>query len=231
MMGLKMDKKRELYNFIEKLKRQHFHALSYMTIQEFCEIELGIKIGIMEFKTEGLRGMAQHAQGKEPAVIILSKKRNEKERNFDCAHELIHLVRHPASKAASFRCYDQVRPKQNQFHEWEANEGAAEFLIPYKEFIPALVDKIAYIEDDAVYVIPEDIWKLAEQFHVTEAMITNRIQNLYYELRQYLSGISLDALDVRSWNSQKKARIDYSKFPVKPYYNVRVFKNTFELYA
>jgi Zn-dependent peptidase ImmA (M78 family) len=226
-----MDKKRELYNFIEGLKSQHSHALSYMTIREFCEIEMGIIVAEMVFKTDGLRGMAQHAHGREPAVIILSEKRNEKEQNFDCAHELIHLVKHPASKASAFRCYDKVRPKQNQFHEWEANEGAAEFLIPYKEFLPALVDKIAYIEDDVVYVIPEDVWELAERFQVTDAMITNRIQNLYYELRQYLSGVSLDTLDIRSRNAQKKAHIDYSKFSVQPCYNVRVFENTYELYA
>lgn len=219
-MGYKMETKRELYKFISNLKEQHAFALSFFTIQEFCKYELGIRIGTLTFRTEGLRGMSMPEKNGEPAVIILSEKRNAVEQDFDCIHELIHVLRHPCTKATCFRCYDKVRPNQNAFYEWEANEGAAEFLMPYKSFIPTLVSKIAYIEDDRAQVIPEDICEMAEQFHVTDQMVMNRISGLRYEILQYLSGVALEDLDIRSLNSQKRAGINYSNLVINPSFDI-----------
>lgn len=215
-----METKRELYNFINNLKAQHDFALTFMSIREFCEWELGIRTATMKFKTGGLRGMSLPKQDGQAPIILLSENRNEVEQDFDCIHELVHVLRHPSANATCFRCYDRVRPNQNAFYEWEANEGAAEFLMPHRDFIPSMVDKIAFIEDDNIRMLPEYVWNLADQFHVTSQMVQLRISNLRYETLQYLSGISLDDLDIRSNSSQKRAGIDYSQIQIKPWYGI-----------
>ena len=47
---------------------------------------------------------------------------------------MIHLALHRRLEQKTFNCFDKVQANQNPFTEWQANEGAAEFFVPYKIF-------------------------------------------------------------------------------------------------
>lgn len=85
------------------------------------------------FKTPGLCGVAM--VGEKTDTIILNSNRTPAEQNFDCGHELIHLTKHRKLRE-SFNCFTRAKPQQNTFHEWQANEGSAQLLVPYQDFIP-----------------------------------------------------------------------------------------------
>ena len=221
-----MGAKKELYSFVDKLKKQHgISDLPQDRSKTLCRDIFGIKVDQMPIVTTGLRGMAAPAANGKPAVIILNSSRTASEQNFDCMHEAIHIFKHADKNKASFSCYDKVRPKQNPFLEWEANEGSAEFIMPYRVFIPEVVKGIAFIEGDHISVPPEEILKLEQLFYATNQMIELRIQNLKYEIFQYLSGVHIDQLDIRSLREQEKSGVSYSSFCIDPSFDIRRFGN------
>lgn len=107
---------------------------------------------------------------------------------------MIHLFKHRNEQTDCFQCFDNIRNQQNPYLEWQANEGSAELLMPYKIFIPMLADlissKISYQKIKQIMV---------QEFNVTESMIWYRIENLKYEFHQfYKQNKSIDELVVLS---------------------------------
>lgn len=221
-----MGAKKDLYKFVEEFKLKHSFDISSCTIQEFCQNEMGIKIESMYIRTGGLRAMATPAFGNYPAIILLNEGRSSIEKKFDCAHELMHLVKQPNVNISGFRCYEKIRPKQNPYLEWEANEGAAELIMPYKDFIPEVVNKISLIEGDKMLITPEGIMQMELKFKATMPMIENRIRNLKYETFQYLSGIRIEDLDIKSFTEQRKSGIDLASFCIDPRFSIPKFDET-----
>lgn len=197
--------KSQLYEAVSKVKEQ-FHLdepefrlnflLAYNKITR-------LTVRTHPFKTPGLRGMAQMGQDiSEDDIIILNSTQDTNEQRFSCSHEFLHLVFHRDEKRPVFRCFDKVRPGQNSFYEWHANEGAAELLVPYKKFIPRYVElarEQARKPFSGVVIKP-----LAEEFGVSECVITHRIDNLNYEICRYLEGIDLEEIVPLSQNQLRQ---------------------------
>lgn len=57
--------------------------------------------------------------------ILLNSSLSFPEKNFYGTHELIHIYTNTDNPGQSFNCYDTVKPDQNSYIEWIANEGAA----------------------------------------------------------------------------------------------------------
>lgn len=116
-------------------------------------------------------------RGKKTTTLALNSKRTPQMQNFDCMHEIIHYFLH--NDVNSFQCLSGDNlPSFNDRLEWQANEGAAQALLPYRLFIPmyaALSEK----GDENL------IKSLAASFGVTERVVLNRIDNLKYEIYQY----------------------------------------------
>lgn len=209
---MSLDAKTELYYFVNNLRKQYSTLCYNRDIEGFC-IANNISLYRHNFESRGLCGMA--LVGEKHDTIVLNESRNECERIFDFIHELIHTKKHRAIGEQIFTCFDK---KQNSFLEWEANEGAAEFLVGYKTFIPLFCD----LYD--TYIDYYDVWslfngetsitkELAERFAVTEMVIKNRIKNLSYEIDQYRNGISIDNVRLLSGRKQASYNIkttDYS---------------------
>lgn len=166
----------------------------------------GTIIESVPFKTHGLRGMAIIGDEFQEDIILLNKKRSKSEQNFDCGHEVIHLCLHREIGQRSFNCFDNVQKTQNTFIEWQANEGSAELFVPYKIFIPLVKQKIGNSTDH--HVIENAKTEMASIFNVPEAVIRYRLENLKYEIFQYLNGIPLDRLEILSLNQQRQRNID-----------------------
>lgn len=164
-----------------------------------CKSTYGIEVNIVPFRTKGLRGMAVIGDRNQNDLILLNEHRSNNELNFDCGHELMHLCFHRKRKK-SFNCFQKVLPQQNKYIEWQANEGSAEFLIPYKLFLPLV--KQYYDTFYSWQNIMHFRAIAAEMFNVSESVINYRLENLKYELDQYLAGVPLEKVNILSSSQQ-----------------------------
>lgn len=181
--------KEDLYARIDKM-RKNLGIVSYETpinALELCTSKISdVEIVYHSFDTTGFCGAA--FVGNKMNTIVLNSARSEIEKNFDCGHELIHLVRHRHLNGGIFNCYNKNR---SSFLEWEANEGSAQFLVPYQDFIPRFV---TLLKLNATCI--QNI--LATHYHVTTQVINIRLDSLAYEIDQYQEGARLDCLELLS---------------------------------
>ncbi len=195
--------KQNLYREIDKLRSYIGVAndIFPINIRKYLEQYQDVKIETVSFSTPALRGMVAFGKDDQCDVILLNSHRSISEQNFDCAHEAIHLSLHRNEHKASFTCSDQITNKQDFFLEWHANEGAAELLVPYRDFIPRFVQELHYIQNPLCkyYDVRE---KLAEFYQVSYKVIQNRIDNLSYEIDQYLNNINIANLQIISRTQQ-----------------------------
>lgn len=166
----------------------------------------GIALRRIPLRTNGLRGMAVLSRDQEePDIILLNSNRSEIEQNFDCGHEFIHLSLHRGARVEAFNCFEKVRAQQNHFLEWQANEGAAELLVPYRQLLPLLRDAWPQLGRwQAIAALRE---QLAVRFGVSEAVIRFRFESLKYEIFQYISGVPLAQIQLLSVRSQRQQGI------------------------
>jgi Zn-dependent peptidase ImmA (M78 family) len=223
-----MATKEELYSDIEHY-RQALGLTGKETLNnaiELCERH-NCKVGLLPFTTRGLRGMSC-VDPNGPDIIMLNINRPRCENNFVCIHEALHIVRHKKYGGMSFRCYDDVKKSQNPFWEWEANEGAAELLMPYKTFIPDLVSR--YIDCDP------DPWDYAEymnniivplgnEYYATETMVDYRINNLKYEIAMYCSCGDMKFVKPVSKTKQLENNIHMERYGVDDF--IRLYKDRY----
>lgn len=171
-----------------------------MNIFKLCSRISNVEIAAAPFKTHDLRGMVSLARNNnENNVILVNSNKSFEEQDFHGFHELMHIptVDKPG---AMLRCYERVRPNQDSYLEWLANEGAAEFTVPYKILLPMIKDKYS----DLIRNI--GTWdfciKNAAIFGVSPTVLQNRIDNLKYEVDQYLNGVPLDKVEILSKRKQ-----------------------------
>lgn len=192
--------KQDLYNFINtlrkalKIENQEFPINLY----EVCKNIKSIKIALVNFSDKSLRGMAFP----KDKIILLNSNRNPKELNFDCSHELIHIVKHRNQETQSFNCTDSIKDSQNSYLEWQANEGAAELLVPYKKFIPLLCKGLDNISTSMEFDNLKSM--LATYFNVPDTVIKLRINNLSHEIIQFQKGVDIDFIELKSTTQLKK---------------------------
>ena len=203
----------ELYNYIESMRLSLEIADCHYPLKTKRVSDcFGIKVASVAFQTPGLRGMA--IKGRVPLkddVILLNSFRREVDQNFDCGHEIIHLLRHRRQGAQTFQCFEKAKVSQVGFMEWQANEGAAELIVPYKKFIPLFVEGVSDCYDYFDYDML--LHELAQIYNVPKTVITFRIESLKYEISQYESNINIDDIDVKSRTYQRNNAI------VVPSYN------------
>lgn len=199
--------KKELYNFVDCV-RSDWGTTSYA--QPLNAIELGMyhaEIIYHTFDTDGFCGAA--FTGDLIDTIVLNNTRTCYEQNFDCGHELIHLAKHRDRNGGIFRCFSE---SQDSYLEWEANEGAAQLLVPYQDFIPRFLSCLqsrAALQNScsgllASSSIPEE---LATYYHVSTQVINIRLSSLSYEIDQYRCGIPLENIELLSRNQRDRRGI------------------------
>jgi Zn-dependent peptidase ImmA (M78 family) len=88
----------------------------------------------------------------------------------------------------------------NDHMEWQANEGAAQFLMPYQSFIPNYV----YLHDhyysklSVNHAAKSLVAHLSRQYKVGYRAAEYRINGLKKEIAQYLDGKSIENIVVKS---------------------------------
>lgn len=189
-----------LYEYVNQLRcdRQLSYYNYPLDIVTYCEMRNDIVIDHYSFNTTGLCGIAM--LGDKSDTIILNSGRSEREQNFDCGHELIHVTKHRNLGEECFRCFTTPKENQNQILEWEANEGSAELLVPYRLFLPkvkAAYNKLRTWRD--LKCLKTD---LALEFNVSMAVIYYRLESLKCEIMQYNNGTPLGQVTLMSQTEQ-----------------------------
>lgn len=202
--------KSALYEDVDIIRRSFgipiYQSFSTVDIISSCSGQYDLYFE--SFKTVGLCGVAM--VGKKRDTIILNLNRDVVERNFDCAHELIHLHKH-RDKQESFNCFTSAKLQQDPFIEWEANEGAAQLLVPYQDFIPRFVSYM-YTGETALRWAPK---LLADHYHVSQQVINLRIKNLSYEIDQFCCGVRIEDVQLLSWNQLNRFGIQPTDYVSK----------------
>ena len=199
--------KESLYKEVANIKKYlGFEELDFnIDLINYCKSN-GILVETLPYKTKGLRGMAILGDDNNKDIILLNKNRTRCEQNYDCAHETIHLCIHRKVGLKTFNCFNKVAPNQNPFLEWHANEGAAEFFVPYKTLLPLIRSNKDYLTD--YRSIDSFKLSLSEKYSVPEAVINYRLENLKYEIYQYLQGTSIDDIEILSLKQQQQRNIN-----------------------
>ncbi len=172
-------------------------------VRRIAESKLNLKVETLPFKTPGLHGIACLGFGEEPDVILLNRARNPIEQRFDFSHELYHCAYHRHVQQAMFSCYETVGAQQNPFAEWQANEAAAELILPYRAFLPMIKAR----DLSSSHAIDNFIGGCAMRFSVTHQNIVVRLESLKYEIYQYLNGVPLEKLEFLTRNEQERRGI------------------------
>lgn len=177
-----------------------------LCVPALCEEE-DVIVKLAPFKTKGLRGVAALSdENFEQDIILLNKNRNGNEMNFDCAHELFHLMVHRDEEIRTFNCFEKARPNQDPFLEWQANEGGAEFILPYELLLPIIKDEMP--KWSTWYKFESFKQALAQDFNISTAVVEYRIDCLKYEINQYVKGVPLKELEFLSKKQRKERGLD-----------------------
>lgn len=217
--------KQELYSEIEKLRKDK--AITWnppYDAKVLCTTKFHLFFELLDIATPKLRGMA-HIPSRS---VVIDAKISPPEINFHCMHEIMHHVFHSDRPTKIYNTYDDTQADQDPFIEWQANEGAAQFLVPYQIFIP---DYIKVSRECAHNTFPDtDVENiLAQKYFVSSKVIHNRIDSLNYEIYQYLNGVSIEKIDIRSksylqktgWNLRHEKR--YCKKCLSPIKNIEKY--------
>lgn len=198
--------KENLYIYIDNLRKRYefgFVSGKPVCLPDFFGNRNGIDIIYHDFDTNGFCGAAY--AGPVSDTMVLNENRSLVERNFDCTHEVIHLTKHRSLNNGIFKCFDEA---QNSFLEWEANEGAAQLLVPYQDFIPRFSACL-----DSHHTSGTIQSELATHYFVSTQVINIRIESLSYEIDQYRNGVPIEKIELLS-RRQRLARgiksTDYS---------------------
>ena len=196
--------KKELYYFVDNLIEQldlnydSYPLNSIEIAKRFC-----VDLKLHEIDFEGICGILYRGNS---TYIALNNSHSNLMQNFDCMHELIHYFLH--EDINEFNCFTQENSiKQHDGLEWQANEGAAQALVPYQTFIPTYVQLCKEYRNDKFQF--KIIAELSKKYMVSENVIQIRLNSLKYEIYQYFSlKKSIEEITLMSHKKLKEANLD-----------------------
>ena len=211
-MNTRFWNKATLYHYVDKLRAQLRVENSFPVYSKEL-VKLYTMNPIIEelpFPSTKICGILY--RGNTSTSFALNANRTPEMQNFDCMHELIHYFFHDIVQCQRICCdvgRKSGRIEQDTYLEWQANEGAAQFLLPYQTFIPDYI-KLSrrHARDNFPDVTALNL--LADWYFVSPAVVSNRIDSLNYEIYQYLHGTPIESIDILSNTAIKRKGFNLS---------------------
>lgn len=203
--------KDELYTLIDYIrncfgifvkKNEPFNVTEFFK-DNFTDI---IECHFNPFNDKKIGGFLVKNNYPEKSHIVINSSKEPIYSLFDLTHELIHFLLHPENR----QHYISTSLCNVDNFEWQANEGAAELLVPYKKFIPLFVKYIKNCRNYSQYI--ELIKRMSDIFIVSTAVIEYRVSGLKYEINQYENGINIDELEFLSQRAQEELGINIKSY-------------------
>lgn len=177
-----------------------------------------------EFNDKKIGGFLVKNKIPEKSFIVINISKDNYSTLFDLTHELMHFLLHPEDR----NTYISNTLSDIDNFEWQANEGAAELLVPYKKFIPIFCSKISNCSNNKQYSMLID--ELANRFVVSPAVIDYRISGLKYEINQFEKGTDIEHIELLSKRAQEVKGIHINSYSQK-FKNRNFLKNILNNYT
>ena len=175
-----------LYSEIEKIREKY--SITTPIDPYALASRVGIEGFLHDFETKHISGVLLRVGTQ--AAITLNSLRPELGQKFTCLHELVHFFLH---SEPSFMCSDE---SSHLPQEWQANEGAAQLILPYQSFIPRYIE---ISREEARNPWGGRVFsRLEEEYGVSESVLATRIDSLNCEIYQYLNGRDISSVSVLS---------------------------------
>ncbi|GBU11047.1 hypothetical protein AwErysi_06630 [Erysipelotrichaceae bacterium] len=191
--------KKKLYSLINNYRKLYCITTDKcLDMISFCKSQ-GIAIDEIKMVTPGLRALCIP----KSKIILLNEDLNAPAQNFHCAHEFIHLIAH--SPTQSILTSNEAIPYPSHL-EWQANEGAAELLMPMRDILAYLYHLREPLDFKNAFKVATE---LAEMYNVPYTVASKRIENLGFEFEQYSFGLTIEEIEVLSHTKQKEKYPDF----------------------
>ena len=188
-----------LYQALDDCRQQLSLSLEQPVDPYRLAVQLGCDVAAHFFECQAVAGMLLQSAKEEPpflAVVLLNGARTSQSQRFTLAHEMVHLMLHP--RIPQRICRDSAAAEPVPL-EWEANEGAAELLLPYRQMLPLLASMSALSPSQKVQ-------RISARFQVSPITARFRLEGLKEDWNNYMSGTALSALPLLSRRARNKKR-------------------------
>lgn len=194
--------KRALYTLLEQKEASLEFKDELPLDVKYLAIREGIELKFCSFDSDSIGAVLYKDTF---SAILVNSNKSPFEQRFDIAHELIHFWFHPSKTSFSFQ-KPHLRDKEK---EWQANEGAAQLLLPYLDFIPRFVKVARFVEENHEPL--EEVYsELSKFYKVAPIVVDYRIRNLESEILQYINGVCIENVLL----NHLSVRFDKTKHPV-----------------
>ena len=196
--------KEELYLLIDYIRYSFKISINdVFNVPRFCQDNFKdiIVYDFHKFNDTKIGGFLVKNKIPEKSYITVNASKDPISTVFDLTHEMIHFLLHPEDRnnyiSSSLCDIDNF--------EWQANEGAAELLVPYKCFIPNFVKNIKKCNSRSDFI--DLLNYLSDKYKVSTAVLEYRISGLKYEINQYENNIPIDKIKFLSKKAQEEQGI------------------------
>lgn len=191
-----------LYQRIDSMRRK-YGIRGVFDPYAFAEAR-GFLLAQHRFTNERLHGILVRT-GKQYG-IILDTRLTPAQQRFTLTHEIVHFELHYGETgAATFH---------DEGTEYQADEGAAELLMPYRDFIPrAAFMRRKFLKDQTAAITT-----LAAFYKLDCESVRRRLVSLSYELDLYRKGVPVCDLKLTSFRRRQALGVGQSRFgdPLRP---------------
>lgn len=196
--------KEELYLLIDYIRYSFkINIDEVFNVPKFCQDNFSdiINYDFHQFKDTKIGGFLIKNNIPEKSYITVNASKEPISTVFDLTHEMIHFLLHPEDR----KYYISSSLCDIDNFEWQANEGAAELLVPYKRFIPNFVKNIKKCNSRTDYI--DLLNYLSNKYKVSTAVLEYRISGLKYEINQYENDTPIDKVHFLSRRAQEEQGI------------------------
>ena len=196
-----------LYKALDGCRQQLSLSLEQPVDPYRLAVQLGCDVAVHFFECQAVAGMLLQSAKEEPpflAVALLNGARTSQSQRFTLAHEMVHFMLHP--RIPQRICRDSAAAGSVPL-EWEANEGAAELLLPYRRMLPFLASM-------AALPFPQKVQRISARFQVSLITARFRLEGLKGDWEDYMSGTALSALPLLSRRAREQ-RYELQKRPME----------------
>lgn len=142
-------------------------------IWEIVERYPYLKIVEESFITDGLCGFLIRNKKPDPSIIVINSHISNQDKNFAICHEIIHYFCHPIEHEDKlFAAYNKKYSVSSQ--ERQANEGAAELLIPNELLLQEMATALNFYHNEATA-----IQNTAKTYNVDTEVIKRRLNTIH----------------------------------------------------
>lgn len=160
-----------LINAVESIRKELEIQISDYPIDiwEIVERYPYLKIVEESFITDGLCGFLIRNQKPDPSIIVINSNISNQDKNFAICHEIIHYFCHPIEHEDKlFAAYNKKYSVSAQ--EQQANEGAAELLVPKEILLQEIDTALKFYKDKNVAIA-----NTAKIYNVDKEVINRRL--------------------------------------------------------